>query len=76
MWQYLIPFGVGHRACIGRNIATTEICKLVGSILKRYDLEYRPQAGGGEGQMPPTISFGITDLEGKMMVKVHRRGLN
>ncbi|KAL2062742.1 hypothetical protein VTL71DRAFT_5814 [Oculimacula yallundae] len=38
--QYLIALGAGDRSFIRRNIATTEICKLIGFILSKYDLEY------------------------------------
>jgi cytochrome P450 len=71
---YLMPFGAGHRACIGRNIATTEIYKLIVSLLARYDLEYLPADGEMGTSIPKTRSFGVADLEGSMMVKVRMRG--
>lgn len=35
----LTPFGVGHRACIERNIATMSIVKVLAAVWRRYDLE-------------------------------------
>ena len=73
--QYLMPFGAGHRACIGRNIATTEIYKVVATLLSRYDFEYRPSAGDVAlpHSLPRTKSFGVSDLVGELRVKVNRR---
>ncbi|KAH7410748.1 cytochrome P450 [Cadophora sp. MPI-SDFR-AT-0126] len=73
--QYLMPFGAGHRACLGRNIATTEIYKVVASLLSRYEFDCRlPTDDMDQVQFSPnTKSFGVADLVGKLMVKVTRR---
>lgn len=71
--QYLMPFGAGHRACIGRNIAMTEIYKLVGSLLARYDFEYLPQAQSLNDTIPETTSFGVADLKESLMVRLRAR---
>jgi cytochrome P450 len=34
-----LQFGYGSRTCIGRNLATFEICKFVGQFLTHYDVE-------------------------------------
>ncbi|KAK5999292.1 hypothetical protein QM012_005617 [Aureobasidium pullulans] len=72
---YLIPFGSGHRACVGRNIATAEIQKLVVSLLARYDITLADAPGTSfeQSTMPPTRSFGVADLDGHLTVKLKRR---
>lgn len=34
-----IPFSVGPRACVGRNVALMELSILIASIFRRYDIE-------------------------------------
>lgn len=79
--KLLMPFGAGHRACIGRNLASVEINKVAASVLARYRVELldgeeggkkKKKAGGGGG-MPPMTSFGIADLEGGLVVRLRRR---
>ncbi|KAF2221148.1 cytochrome P450 [Elsinoe ampelina] len=71
--EQLLGFGAGHRACIGRNLAMVEIGKVVGGLVGRYKFSL---AGGGveggEGRVP-TESFGISDLRGRLEVRVERR---
>ena len=38
MEQYYVPFGMGTRTCIGKNIAILEMCKLVPELIRRYDM--------------------------------------
>lgn len=71
--QYLMQFGAGHRACIGRNIAMTELYKLIGSLLARYDFEYLSEGRVESGTMPEMTSFGVADLKHGLMVKVMAR---
>jgi cytochrome P450 len=74
---YLMPFGAGHRACVGRNIATAEIQKLVVSLLARYEITLVEGAEqtSAPNAMPPTQSFGVADLEGELAVKLQRRNI-
>jgi benzoate 4-monooxygenase len=37
--KYFIPFSYGPRACIGRNVATMELLKVLSNVLKRYRFE-------------------------------------
>jgi len=37
--KYFIPFSYGPRACVGRNVATMELLKVVANLLKRYRFE-------------------------------------
>ncbi|KAF2768649.1 cytochrome P450, partial [Teratosphaeria nubilosa] len=67
-----MPFGAGHRACVGRNIATAGISKLVVSLVARYDIALAEE-GGALSPMPPTRSFGVAELAGALLVKLERR---
>ncbi|KAK8221457.1 cytochrome P450 [Phyllosticta capitalensis] len=72
--KLLMPFGAGHRACIGRNLATMEIHKVVVSLVRRYRMELVAEEGGvSEGGMPQTHSFAIADLVGPLRVRLTRR---
>ncbi|KAH7053299.1 cytochrome P450, partial [Macrophomina phaseolina] len=60
--------GAGHRACIGRNLARVESNKACVSLV----------GGGGDdgnrsGGMPWMTSFGVSDLEGGLLVRMKRR---
>lgn len=37
--KYFIPFSYGPRACVGRNVATMELLKVLANVLKRYKFE-------------------------------------
>ncbi|KAF8521430.1 cytochrome P450 [Hysterangium stoloniferum] len=39
--KYLLTFGMGPRACIGKNLALLQIQILLSTLLSRYDLELR-----------------------------------
>ncbi|KAK7531507.1 cytochrome P450 [Phyllosticta citribraziliensis] len=69
--KLLMPFGAGHRACIGRNLATAEINKVAVSLIRRYKMEL--VGDESVGGMPPTHSFAIADLIGPLRVKLTRR---
>lgn len=45
-----IPFGVGSRTCIGKNISLLEISKLIPELIRRYDFELIGMDGGLETQ--------------------------
>ncbi|KAF2460199.1 cytochrome P450 [Lineolata rhizophorae] len=71
---YLMPFGGGHRACVGRNIASQEIYKIVASLLARYDISLAlGSASDGMQRMPQTKSFGVADLDERFMVELKLR---
>ncbi|KDN51978.1 putative benzoate 4-monooxygenase cytochrome P450 [Tilletiaria anomala UBC 951] len=36
-----IPFSIGPRACVGRNVALQELAIIVASLVRRYDFELR-----------------------------------
>jgi cytochrome P450 len=37
--EYVQPFSIGGRACIGRNLAMIELTKVVATMVNRYDVE-------------------------------------
>ena len=39
MDHYYMPFGLGSRTCIGKNISLLEISKLIPVLVKRFDFE-------------------------------------
>lgn len=69
--ELLFGFGAGHRACIGRNLATVEIQKVVATVVGRYRVGLVGEVQeGGEAEME---SFGISDLKGGLWVRLERR---
>lgn len=64
----LSPFSVGHRMCIGRNLAMTNILKVLVTVLKNYSLEMVDP-----DEEIVTISVGISEKEGPLMCRVKRR---
>jgi benzoate 4-monooxygenase len=34
-----MPFGAGHRSCVGRNIAMMSIVKVLATVWRRYELK-------------------------------------
>ncbi|KAH6871509.1 cytochrome P450 [Thelonectria olida] len=66
--RYLSPFSIGHRMCIGRNMAMTNMLKLVSTTFKYYDLEMIDPK-----QKISTISVGISEKEGPLMCRIRRR---
>ncbi|PSK55395.1 Isotrichodermin C-15 hydroxylase [Elsinoe australis] len=69
--ELLFGFGAGHRACIGRNLATVEIQKVVATVVGRYRVDLVGEVQeGGEVEME---SFGISDLKGGLWVRLERR---
>ena len=37
--EYVQPFSIGGRACIGRNLAMIELTKVIATVVNRYDVE-------------------------------------
>lgn len=43
MEQCFMPFGLGSRTCIGKNISLLEINKLVPTLVRDFDFEFSPE---------------------------------
>ncbi|KAL4790966.1 cytochrome P450 [Aspergillus venezuelensis] len=67
--RYLIPFSVGHRMCIGRNLAMTNILKSVTTLLSLFDFEPVDRRKSVAVRSP-----GIGEIEGGFIVRVRLRG--
>ena len=65
-FQYL-PFGVGHRTCIGERFALVEVGILIASLIKRFRFDY-----AGEDAPRPTIRLSLQP-EGGMKMRVAAR---
>ena len=64
----LMPFGTGHRACIGRNVATVSMWKLITTLLRNYSFEVAdPQ------ERLEVLSVGLSEKKGPLMVKISKR---
>ncbi|KIM92627.1 hypothetical protein OIDMADRAFT_139359 [Oidiodendron maius Zn] len=68
MLNYLMPFGAGHRACIGRNIAMTNIYKLSTTLLRNYNLEQ-----ASKEREVKTQSVGLDELATDLKVWIQKR---
>ncbi|OAL36936.1 hypothetical protein AYO20_03705 [Fonsecaea nubica] len=64
----LAPFGAGHRACIGRNVATMSIVKVLTAVWRRFDLEVLDPA-----EELIVDSVGIGEKHGPLMVRAKVR---
>lgn len=64
----LLPFGAGHRACIGRNVAMMSIVKVLVTLWARYEFEaVNPQ------EELVVESVGIGEKQGSLMVNAKLR---
>lgn len=69
--RHLTPFGIGHRMCIGKNMAMTNLLKVLVTVLRYYDLEMEDP-----GQKITTLSVGISEKEGPLLCRVKKRRLS
>ncbi|KAL1964879.1 hypothetical protein VTN77DRAFT_6232 [Rasamsonia byssochlamydoides] len=76
----LMHFGLGGRQCIGKTVATTNIYKLMSTLLREFEFEMadeteRLDVGKGlyRGKLPRLISVGISDLQDPLLVRVRPR---
>ncbi|KAJ3528134.1 hypothetical protein NM208_g10348 [Fusarium decemcellulare] len=66
--RYLSPFSIGHRMCIGRNMAMVNMLKLISTTFKYYHLEMKDPK-----QKISTLSVGISEKEGPLLCRVSKR---
>lgn len=66
--RFLSPFSIGHRMCIGKNMAMTNMLKLVSTTFKNYRLTMEDP-----DQKIDMVSVGISEKDGPLMCWVRRR---
>lgn len=64
----LMPFGIGHRSCIGRNIAMINILKVTSTLLRNYEFELLD----GEESLE-ILHGGVAEKRGPLMCTVKMR---
>ncbi|KEF63430.1 uncharacterized protein A1O9_01408 [Exophiala aquamarina CBS 119918] len=64
----LLHFGIGHRQCIGRNIALLSIWKILTTLLMNYKFDIIEK----EEELV-MLNFGVTEKRGPLLVKVEYR---
>ncbi|KAI9591942.1 cytochrome P450 [Syncephalis fuscata] len=67
MKQYFLPFSMGPRSCIGRNLAWMEIRLTVAELVRRFDFTAMP-----DNDMTPVNWFILRPRASKYMVKPQR----
>jgi cytochrome P450 len=73
-------FGLGRRQCIGKTVASTNIYKLMSTLLREFHFEraddqetMEVQKGLYVEKFPEMLIVGISDLKGPMLVKAKVR---
>jgi cytochrome P450 len=64
----IMPFGLGHKACIGRNIASINILKIVSTLWRNF--EFEPVDKEEELKMQ---SVGVGEKKGPLLCTVRKR---
>ncbi|KAL3419930.1 hypothetical protein PVAG01_08429 [Phlyctema vagabunda] len=67
--KWLIPFSVGHRMCIGKNIAMSNILKITTTLVACYDFDLLDTSA----LRPDVISVGVAELRGQILCRVRKR---
>lgn len=62
-----MPFGAGHRMCIGRNIAMANMLKVVTVVLRNYELE-----AVDKDEPLKIVTVGIGEKEGPLWCRVKK----
>ncbi|KAH9219145.1 cytochrome P450 [Leptodontidium sp. 2 PMI_412] len=78
--RLLMHFGLGGRQCIGKTVATTNIYKVMSTLLHEFHFEMADEQETADaqkdlyrGRIPEMISVGISDLKGPLMVRARVR---
>lgn len=66
--NYLMPFGMGHRSCIGRNVAMINILKCVTVIGRHFTLK-----AINPDEMLEVETVGIGEKKGPLMCRIVRK---
>ncbi|KAH8889199.1 cytochrome P450 [Thozetella sp. PMI_491] len=64
----IMPFGAGHRACLGRHIANVNILKVLSTLWRNF--EFEPVDPQEKLQME---SLGVGEKKGPLLCRVRRR---
>lgn len=67
--RHLIPFSIGHRMCIGKSIAMTNILKVTSTLLRCYEFEVVDK----KQKQPEMISVGVAEMISPLRCRVKRR---
>ncbi|KJX97047.1 cytochrome p450 monooxygenase like protein [Zymoseptoria brevis] len=68
----LIPFSLGHRMCIGRNLAMTNILKTISTLLTRFEITMMEDARKEPVRFG---SYGIGELQGTLTCTARSRNI-
>lgn len=64
----IMPFGLGHRACIGRNIASINILKVLTTLWRNFDI-----IAVDKHEKLEVDSFGVDEKKGPLMCIARKR---
>jgi len=67
--SWVIPFSVGHRACLGKNMAMTNILKVTTTLLSKYTFE----AVDKDLVKPDFESVGVAQMKSSILCYVKKR---
>ncbi|RFU28115.1 hypothetical protein B7463_g8227, partial [Scytalidium lignicola] len=71
MNRYWIPFGVGSRQCIGKNVALLELVKLIGTIFLFFDIDMIKNSETTE--IPESASYFFARMSAPVMIRLKAR---
>lgn len=63
-----MPFGLGSRTCIGKNVSLLEVSKLIPQILRKFDVEVT-RGVGVDGELSSRCAWFVKQKELWVMVK-------
>jgi hypothetical protein len=70
-------FGLGPRQCIGKTVATTNIYKLMSTLLAKFEFRLAADEGQNGEELRPGVpnmnSVGIIELDGPLLVTARAR---
>lgn len=67
--EYVIPFMVGKRACVGQNFANANILKMTTTLLRAYEFEFV-----NVDEPMKVVCHGDSDLRTPLSVRCKMRG--
>ena len=67
--EFVVPFMVGKRACVGQNLANANILKMTTTLLRAYEFEFV-----NSNEPMDIVCHGDSDLRTELLVKCKLRG--